>query len=240
MVEKYDGIVLRTLKYSDNLLIADIYTRSHGRLSFLVPVSHSKRARVRSVLFQPLAMVTFTASFKKGQLTRITDAHPSQMYSSIPFDVVKSAIALYLAELLTYTLREEGGDEAMYNFLDSSFALFDNLEEGYADFHLVFMSQLLRYLGIFPNLEDNTPHSYLDLMQGCTVREHPLHPHFLLPQEAQPFISLLSVGYASMHTLSLNRILRGKYLAILLDYYRLHIPSFPKLKSVEVLKELFS
>ena len=72
MIEKFEGIVLRTLKYSDGLMIADIYTAQRGRMSFLVPVSHSKRTKVRSVLFQPLSMLTFTATVKAGRnLSRI-------------------------------------------------------------------------------------------------------------------------------------------------------------------------
>ena len=240
MVERFDGIVLRTKKYSDTLMIADIYTRTHGRLSFLVPVSRSRKSKVRSVLFQPLSMLTFMASYKKGkQLSRISDVQPYSMYSTIPYDPVKSSIALFLAELLTYSLREEVDDEALFNFLDRSFSLFDSLETGYSDFHLLFMSQFLHYLGVYPNLEENTPHCYFDLVQGTVVREHPIHKGFLMPQDAQPFISILQTGYESMHTLSLNRGLRGKYLTILLTYYRLHVPDFPQLKSLDVLKELY-
>ena len=231
---------MRTLKYSDSLMIADIYTRSRGRLSFLVPVSHSKRSRVRSVLFQPLSMLSFTASYKSGKsLSRISDVQPYSMYSSIGSDVVKSSIALYLAELLTYSLREEGADESLFNFLDHSFTLFDNLEAGYADFHLVFMVQLLRYLGIYPNIEGYNSQSYLDLRQGCVVGEHPLHGDFLLPADAEQFVALLRTGYDTMHRLLLNRELRGIYLAILTDYYRLHIPDFPHIRSMDVLRELF-
>lgn len=240
MVEIFDGIVLRTLKYSDNLMIADMYTRQHGRHSFLVPVSSSGKGRARRVLFQPLSMLSFTANYKKGkQLPRISDAQPYMLYSTLQGDVVKSSIALYLSELLVYSLREEGSDEALFNFLDRSFTLFDNLENGYADFHLVFMVQLLRYIGIYPNLDGYTPRCYLDLLQGCAVNVHPLHPDFLMPQDAAPFVELLRTGYESMHLLSLNRKLRGEYLAILVRYYRLHIPDFPQLRSMEVLRELF-
>lgn len=240
MIEKFEGVVLRTLKYSDNLMIADIYTRGHGRKSFLVPVSHSRRSRVRSVLFQPLSMLVFTAGYRKGKsLSRISDVQPHVMYSSIPFDIVKSSISLYLAELLTYALREDGGDESLFNFLERSFMLFDSLEHGYVDFHLVFMVQLLRYLGIYPNLEGCTSNSYFDLMQGGIVHEHPLHSNFLMPDDTRSFVALLQTGFASMHELSLNRGLRGEYLAILNKYYALHIPDFPLLKSAEVLKELF-
>ncbi|MBR2318360.1 MAG: DNA repair protein RecO [Bacteroidaceae bacterium] len=241
MVEKFDGIVLRTLKYSDSLLIVDVYTRQRGRYSFLSPISHSKRGRVRSVLFQPLSMLSFTASCRQGKrLPRISDVQPYAMYSSIPFNVVKSSIAMFLSEVLTYSLREEEGDESLFIFLDRSFILFDNLENGYADFHIIFMAQLLRYLGIFPNIENFSAGDYLDLVQGCVSKEHPLHPSFLMPQEAAAFVSILRTGYEAMHTLSLNRELRGCYLAILIDYYRLHIPDFPQLKSFEVLKELFN
>ena len=240
MVEKFEGIVLRTLKYNDSLMIADIYTAQRGRMSFLVPVSHSKRSRVRSVLFQPLSMLSFTATVKTGRtLSRIGEVQPYSMYSSINNDVTKSSIALYLAELLSYALHEDARDDSLFTFLDRSFTLFDNLEHGYADFHLVFMVQLLRFLGIYPNLENYTPGCYFDLAQGCATREHPLHPNFLLPDDAAPFVSLLRTGYDSMHLLSLNRKLRGEYLATLAVYYRLHVPEFPELKSASVLRELF-
>ena len=240
MVEKFEGIVLRTRKYSDGLMIADIYTAQHGRMSFLLPVSHSKRSRVRSVLFQPLSMLSFTASVKMSSaLSRISEVFPHSMYSSIPNDVVKSSIALYIAELLTYVLRESEKDEPMFAFLERSFTLFDNIEHGYADFHLVFMVQLLRFLGIYPNLEGFVPGSYFDMAQGCAAHEHPSHPNFLMPESSVHFVELLQTGYDSMHVLSLNRKLRGEYLATLAAYYRLHIPDFPELKSGDVLRELF-
>lgn len=240
MVEKIDGIVLRTLRYNDTLMIADMYTRQHGRLSFLLPVSHSKRSKVRSVLFQPLAMLSIAVSVKRGRsLQRIADAQPYAMYSTITYNVVKSSVALYLSEFLTYALREEEGDEALFNFIDRSLLFFDHLEQGYADFHLLFLSQLLKYLGIYPNLDNYDKGCYFDLAQGCAVREHPLHPHFLLPAAAGGFVALLTTGYESMHRLSLNRGMRSEYLAFLNDYYKLHVPDFPQLKSLEILKELF-
>ena len=240
MIEKFEGVVLRTLKYNDGLMIADVYTAQRGRMSFLVPVSHSKRSRVRSVLFQPLSMLSFTANVKAGRgISRIADVQPYLMYSSIPNDVVKSSIALYLAELMTYALREDGADASLFAFLEQSFTLFDNLEQGYADFHLVFMVQLLRFLGIYPNLEGYVPGCHFDLAQGCAVREHPLHPNFLTPDSAASFVRLLRTGYDTMHQLALNRKLRGEYLATLSVYCRLHIPEFPELKSADVLRELF-
>lgn len=240
MVEKYTGIVLRTIKYNDSLMVADVYTLEQGRKSFLLPVSRGRNTKVRSVLFQPLSMISFTAKGRaQTSLARISEAVPGKLYSSIQCDVVKSSIALYLAEVLTYALREMGEDEVLFAFLDRAFTWFDAATEGYADFHLVFLLQLLRFLGIYPNVGNLATNSYFDLQAGCLVREHPLHPHFLMPSSAARFVALLRCDFLSVRQLALNREQRGEFLAVLEEYYRLHIPSFPRLHSTEVLRELF-
>ena len=50
-----EGIVLHTLKYNDTSIIVDMYTELSGRASFLVTVPRSRKAAVKSVLFQPLS-----------------------------------------------------------------------------------------------------------------------------------------------------------------------------------------
>ncbi len=240
MVEKFHGVVLRTIKYSDTLMIADIYTQSHGRMSFLVPISRSKKTKVRSVLFQPLSMLSFSAPYRRGKsLARLTDVAPYTLYSSIPYEITKSSVALYLAEFLSNVLREECENEALFTFIDYALNWFDEAKENYSDFHIVFLLQLTRYLGIFPNIENYKKGDYFDLDAGTLVSERPLHPQYLSSEDTYNFVSLLKVDFASLHTISLNRKVRGAYLTLLQNYYRLHIPDFPELKSTDVLRELF-
>ena len=240
MVEIVTGIVLRTIKYSDNLMIADMYTKERGRASFLVPVSRGKRSKVRSVMFQPLSMLTFTASKGKGKsLPRLSEVQPYVLYRTIPYDVAKSAVAIYIAEFLVAVLREEGENEALFAYLDYAFSFFDEQPDACADFHIIFLLQLTRFLGIYPNVEDVSRVCYFDLLAGSLVSQHPLHSHYLLPEDTVNFINLLKVDFNSIHTLSLNRKARGEYLALIQSYYGLHIPDFPDMKSMDVLRELF-
>lgn len=241
MSERLNGVVLRTIKYSDTLMIADIFTQSYGRMSFLVPVSRGKRSRVRNVLFQPMSILSFTATVRSGKsLSRLSDVQPYCIYSSIPYDVAKSSMALYLAEFLSYVLREEGENEALFAYLDYTLSWLDAATEGYADFHIVFLVQLTRFLGIYPNVENPTRVCYFDLMAGSLVSTHPVHGNYLSPEDTRNFIQLLRVDFQSLNGLSLNRKARGEYLALLESYYRLHIPELPPLRSSEVLKELFN
>jgi DNA repair protein RecO (recombination protein O) len=62
----------------------------------------------------------------------------------------------------------------------------------------------------------------------------------LPPHEAALAIVMMRMDFATMHLYHLTRSERARLLDVLLTYYRLHLPSFPELKSVEVLKELFS
>ena len=241
MIENFIGIVLRTIKYSDNLMIADIYTKSRGRVSFLLPVSHSKRAKVRSVLFQPLTMLSFLASYRMGKtMSRISDAQLYKSYTSIPYNIVKSSIALYLAEFLSLVLREEEGNGYIYDLIDNALTWFDFAQEGYADFHILFLLKLTLLLGIYPNVENYREGAYFDLAAGCLVYEHPLHGQFLSVEDTRNFVELMNMDFSSLHTFSLNRKARGEYLTLIHNYYRLHIPGFSEPKSADVLREFFS
>jgi DNA repair protein RecO (recombination protein O) len=50
---------------------------------------------------------------------------------------------------------------------------------------------------------------------------------------------LVRLNFETMHLFAMNRTERGRCLEVILLYYRLHVPEFGELKSVEVLKELF-
>ena len=222
-------------------MIADIFTETRGRLSFLVPVSRNKNNKVRSVLFQPLSILSFNAAYKPGgKMVRLSEVRPYVLYSSIPYEPCKSAVALYLAEFLTRALREESDNAAIFAFLEYSLRWFDEATDSFANFHLLFLMRLTRFLGIAPNLEDNVVgRGYFDLSAGCFVGVQPMHSDFLTSVQATDFFSLLSCDYADVSRLAMSRKLRGEYLNVIQRYYRLHIPDFPELKSAEVLKELF-
>jgi DNA repair protein RecO (recombination protein O) len=61
----------------------------------------------------------------------------------------------------------------------------------------------------------------------------------LKPDEASRIRLLLRMNYETMHLFAMSRAERSRCLMVINDYYRLHIPDFPILKSIDVLKELF-
>ena len=153
MLQKTLGIVLRTVKYKDTAFIADVYTDVAGRVSFMVPVPRSRKASVKSVLFQPLAPVELEADFRPNtSIYRIKEAKSWHPFSSLPYDPYKSAIALFLSDFLCKAVRVEADNKALFAYLRHSIVWLDECRAGFANFHLVFLMRLSRFLGPYPNL----------------------------------------------------------------------------------------
>lgn len=241
MLQKTLGIVLHTLKYNDTSLIADIYTEVGGRSSFIVKIPRSRKSAVKSVLFQPLALVEMEADFRpNSSLYKIKEAKSFYPFSTIPYDPYKSAIALFLAEFLYRAVREEVENRPLFTYLQHSIIWLDECRDGFANFHLVFLMRLSRFLGLYPNLEDYGKGDYFDLLNSCFTPLRPqLHSSYILPGEASQLLMLMRMNYETMHLFAMNRVERTRCLLIMNEYYRLHLPDFPVLKSIEVLKELF-
>ena len=281
MQETLRGIVLRTVRYGDTSLIVDLFTESHGRMSFMASTLRAKRS-VRSVSFwQPLSMVEFSAELlpNGGKLPRPSDVRTYYNYIDLPFSPIKSTLALFLAEFLSAALREEKENTPLYRYIESSLQWLDLADSpaSIANFHLAFLMHLSRFIGIYPNLDVSgnlnlnlnpdpplsavnsplstvhcqlsTVHSqlstlnsqlYFDLLAGTYCDRQPSHAHFLRNEEARVLPVLFRMNYPTMHLFRLSRRERQRILHVLNEYYRLHVPGFPELKSLEILQELFS
>ena len=218
MLQKYTGIVLHTVKYNDKSNIIHIYTETEGEMSFLVPLPRSRKATVKSVLFQPLSIVEFEAEIRpKTGLHPIKEARMWYLFHTLPYNPYKSAIAMFLAEFLFRALKEEAENRPLFAYLIHS-----------------------RFLGLYPNTENYTDGCYFDLMNACFSPSKPLHGMFVRPEEAAQIRTLLRMNYDTMHLFSMSRRERNRCLDIMDEYYRLHLPDFPELKSLTVLQELFT
>lgn len=240
MIQKLEGIVLCSFKYNDKKNIVHIFTKENGRMAFLIPAVRSKKSTVNQVLFQPLSLVEFEAEVRiKSTLHVIKEAKLWLPFQSIPYDPYKSGIALFLAEFLFRALREETDNDALYAYLIHSVQWLDSCNCKFANFHLVFLIKLSRFIGLYPYVENYVPGDYFDLLNACFTSQQPLNTTFIVPKEAVYINNLMRMRFETMHLFTMNRIQRNHCLDVIIAYYRLHLPDFPELKSLPVLKELF-
>ena len=234
------AVVLRTVKYGDGALVADMLTERHGRVSFMVRVSASSKGRLRRQLFMPLTIVEVDFDFRlKASLQRIRDIRMAKPLPSLSMHPFKLSMTMFLAEFLTYATRDERDNSPLFQFVAYSLEWLDSVSTGFSNFHLVFMMRMSRFIGFFPNVEDVVENGYFDLLNACFTTDVPRHGHFVVPGEASKIALLLRLTYQTMHLCAMSRDERNRCTEVILEYYGLHVPGFPPLKSLPVLRELF-
>lgn len=239
-------LIFRTLKYGDDKIIAEGLTRQHGRMSFVVRIAHAPRAKVRHAIFQPMAVIEVVWEDKARNniarnaptLVRPQTARVAKPWFSLHASPIKATITLFLAEFLMNVCRNEDTGELFFDYLLHSLAWLDTAQQGFANFHLVFLMRLAQFLGIAPNTT-HTDRPCFDMMAAEFVSTAPAHSYFIMGQEALGFGQLLRMNFATMHLFALSRQQRNRILECILTYYRLHIPAFPEIKSWDILRELF-
>ncbi len=211
-----------------------------GVVSFLVRISHSPHAKIRYTLFRPLALLELTWNHhRSSDLQRLKAVQVTRPLLSVPYDPHKSSMAMFLAEFLHYAIRVEVDSALLYAYVFNSVEWLDACSSRYSNFHLVFLLRLSHFLGFAPNLDNATPQSYFDLEAGAFVDRQPQHHHFVPPSLAVKLPLLMRMNYGTMHLFGFSGSERSRLLEFVNTYYRLHLPSFPVLKSLGVLKEVF-
>jgi len=240
MLIKTRGIVFRNQKYGETSLIIDVYTEEKGLQSYMVHGVRTAKARVHASLLQVMSLVELVSDSRDDKaLNHIKEIKPAYVFHSIPFDLKKGAVGLFMVEVARKSIREVEENPAMFDFLYSAFLRLDQCEGPVANFHLHFLCELTTLLGFQPDGEATTETPLFDLQEGSFVSHPPAHPHYLSEAHSLQISRLLSSDAVAATTLPLSRDDRKALLRGLIDYYRLHIEHFPVINSLQVLETVF-
>ena len=241
MIVKTRAVVLHVTEYAEASLIIKAYTASHGLQSFLVNGVRKQKSRFPSNLFQTLSLIEVVAYFKKtGGLHRVSDINASPAFVEIPYDVVKTSMALFIGEVLYKSIREEEPNPELFHFIDHAIQILDLHETNVSRFHLCFMMQLTRYLGFFPSGRFSSAFPWFDLQEGIFLESNPTrHPYYLTKQTSALIDQLLDISLEDINQFKISSEERNQILSALILYYELHQTNGSRIKSHEILMELF-
>ena len=241
MLTPTEIIALRATRYSDTSAILSAYSRTGGRMSFMMPASAGREATRRRALLMPLGLVECVADVRAGRSVHgMRDPRAILPLSSIRSNPLKNAMASFLAEFLTYVLREGQPDEALWLYIRRSIEALEAIPGNrVANFHICFMMRLCRFIGIEPDWEGYAPGKVMDLVDGVFRLSPPLHRHYLSPDHSSLAHLLSRMTFANMHRFMFNRRQRREILDEILRYYSLHYTGMGGIRSLDVLADLF-
>jgi DNA repair protein RecO (recombination protein O) len=241
MIIKTRGIILRTVKYSETSIIADIYTESKGLRAYIISGVRTQKAKVSVGLMQVMSLVDLVCYDKDeaNKLNRIKEIKAAYVYSSLPFDVKKSAVGIFIAEVARRVIREAEENTGLFNFIFDVFQFLDEKPKGYANLHIAFLCEMSNYLGFQPNKETYTEGSVFDLKEGNFTTDIVGHSYFLDAYTSKILRGVLETDWHRSEDIKITREERRLLLTELLNFYRFHIDNFPEINSLKILQEVF-
>jgi DNA repair protein RecO (recombination protein O) len=221
-----EAIVISTIKYSDTSLIARLYTKELGLVSYLLKgILKSKKGKLRTAYFQPLTQLSIIAKHQeKRNLQILSEAKVIHSYKTIYTSVVKQSIVLFISEILTSAIQEEENNNLLYDYLKNSFIWFDSHHQ-ISNFHLLFLMNLTKFLGFHLREGLFTNHQGTDIIKGIKLIQ---------------FKRLLGTKFDDIEEINFSKTERQQLLQIIIRYFELHLGGFRMPKSLAVLETVFS
>jgi len=234
MIISSSAIVLSKLKYRDNDLIIKVLVKELGVTSFIVRGGSRKN---KSNYFQQLSLLEIEFDFNsKRNLHYFKDFENKFNLKTIHTDFKKMGVVIFLSEVLSKILIHQEKDFDLFNFIERSIKHYDEVKFN-PSFHLVFLINLSKFLGFYPEIENND-FKYFDLQHGCYTNTRDSN-YVIYDEELNCFNMILGTNFDELRMLTYNSVQRQKLLDNIILYYKLHIENFVSLKSLEVLRKLF-
>ncbi|HEY0434662.1 MAG TPA: DNA repair protein RecO [Chitinophagaceae bacterium] len=240
---KTKAIVLRTVKYGDTSLVVLMLTELFGVQSYLVSGvrSTSKKGASKAGLFQPAAMLDLVVYHNElKNLQRIKEFRWHHLYEHIFSDVTANAVALFMVELLSKSLKQPEENPDLFAFTEDSFLHLDGADaQVTANFPLFFALHLAGFFGFRVDDRFSERNSFLDLREGSFVDQRPTHPQFLEERAAAVTAELLRARRPEeIADIRLHHDFRRNLLFAYETYYALHVQEFGAMKTLPVLRDL--
>ena len=236
---KARGIVLGTLKYGEKGVIVHMLTDTHGRQSYMVQGVRPSAKGSKMALLQPMFAVEFEGlQSSKMSMHRMKDLAPGIVLQSTPFDIRKSTMSLFMAEVLYRLVKESEPNQLLFDFVWGSVEALDAAQEGVANFHLWFLSHLCRFLGFSPGNEYR-PDCWFNIAEGMFTAERPPREYAMSQENALILRDMLECDVRYLAEIGLNRHQRVDFLEALLSYYGYHLDTIHSVQSIRILRELF-
>lgn len=228
---EHNAIILKTTKYQDKNLIVKVYSLEKGLMTFYVQSAFSSAKKAsKNAYFQPLNVVNFQLyNHKIGSLPKLKTINNKFLIQDIYIKIEKSCIVMFLVEMINLCIKEEEQNEWMYFFLENKIIELENTYN--SNFHLIFLLEFTAYLGFYPKKNYQVDY-YFDKREGsftsyknqnCYSKEH----------------SQLLYTFFENPLIKINSSKKNDLLNLLIEYYQNHIDSQLRLKSLDVLREIF-
>jgi DNA repair protein RecO (recombination protein O) len=184
-------------------------------------------------------MLDLVAYFRSDKtLFRTKEIRSAYTFSSIPFDVRRSSVALFAAEVLLKVLRQTEAHGDLFPFVWDFVRYLDQTSHSIANFPVYFLVWMTDFLGFQPERPSFGAPYFFDYSQGYFLPEPAEHDYYSNEAVGAFLVALLQAPLGEVHQLSATRDTRSATLQTLLSYLQLQVEGFRGIASHAILSEV--
>lgn len=237
---KGEGIILRTVKFGDSSLIADIFTEEYGLKSFVLQSARKAKSQFAPAAIQIMAQVQIDFyDNQNGALHRVKELKLVRFWEKIPLDYPRRAIGLFICEVTYLSLHKFQIDSLLYRQITAVLDFLDT-KEPYLDLHIWYLIQLANHEGI--SLVDMSIGNSRKLQNDYSALKtfSPLNTQTQRHELDEKIVALAYKGLPEMETVYFSNSERKEVLQKLIQHFIEHFDRFDRLKSISVLHDVFN
>jgi DNA repair protein RecO (recombination protein O) len=227
------------MDYSETSIIARVYTEQLGLQSYIVKGVRKKSARIKRNLFAPLSIIQLVVNHKEGEGLRLMrDASCEYQLNGIATDMAKTAVSIYISELLTRSVSAQMADPNLYGYIEDAVLNLDRATGSISGFPLSFTIGLTQFMGFDPHNNFSVSETFFDMVGGNFCAHPPDHAYYFCSPLSNSLSEVLTALNAGVESIKTDYVTRTELLLKMLEYFRIHIPTFGVIKSVQVLSDV--
>ena len=242
MEKKVTCIALRGVRYGDDGVMLSLWSREAGFISAAVRMGRGREAQRRKALLMPPMAFEAVAHVSAGsEVVRLSDVRSLSAMASLSMSPVRMIVGTFIAEVLSLLLRKSGPDEPLSAFIfERWLGLASASGRELANFHIVFLSRMTRFLGIEPDVSTWRRGYCFNMREAVFSPSMPVSGAGIDAEGARVAAMLLRMDFNQALRLPVGRALRCSILDKILEYYSLHLAPMHSLRSYSVLREMFA
>jgi DNA repair protein RecO (recombination protein O) len=227
MLTKTQGIVISYIRYGETSIIVKIFTRELGLKAYIVNGVRSSKAKSKMGFYQPLTLLELVVYDKENsKLNRISEIKLAKAFQRIPFDFLRSGIAMFVSEALGKSIYEGYQNESLFDYLMDAIQLLDEENANLSHYPIAFLWETSRYLGFAP---DDANEFFEELKENLTKQI-----------DWDPEIRYLNQLITDSFNFNekIPALIRKNLLDHMLIFYSKHLEQQSEWKSVKVLRQM--
>ncbi len=234
---KTEGIIFKTIPFGETSMILEIYTKDHGMEKFIVGGARKRKNNLQYLyqVLQPINLLYYPG--KGDSLKRIKEASINYRYQLIFSDISINAIATCMIDFTRQSIKEYENNDLLFAFIKDSLLTLDNKPLELGNFHLHYLFELTKHIGIFPH-DNKGPNKVFNLKEGAFCHKDEGEPIYCLSLSLSHLFGLFLSKNDSK--ILINKGQRNDILDALTSYYIYHLQNFKKPKSIDIIKVIFA